>query len=384
MKSFSYTDEQMCRIVYALVAEEVNWRYGRHLDFHSIAEQGYDTCLGNGGLSLADDQIKACLQRAYWFFGQNVDDLEGVDFVKSTIRSVALILAAKIGTSLTEFYFLPAGSESLRDGCPHFASDIYNDACALTQLVYGRQRIVSYVSPHSLMGFVITILVANLEGIKSLDVRAMTPETISNSLLYGDAVVATPTQWRYLVSEGVVAPDNAMAVTFGEVLPTELAMEMRKAGFGAHRELYGTTENGLIGWRDSSRDPFVLFDYWSRDQDDLLRRRSDGEWLRNKPMDILDFSTETKFRLAGRRDGAVQVGAINVFPAKVAEVIEQHSSVEECTVEIVGSSTEGRKIVAQIDLVKSARPSEKIAREIDSWCRTHLRPFERPRIYNFV
>lgn len=384
MKSFSYTDEQMCRIVYALITEEVNWRYGRHLDFHSIAEHGYDTSLADGGLLLSDEQIKTSLQRSYWFFGHDIDNVDHTIRAKYTVRNIASFLASKIRSKLTTFNFLPAGSESLQDGCVHFASDIYIDACALTQLIYGRQRIVSYVSPHSLMGFIITILVANLEGIESVDFRAMTPETISNSLLYGDAIVATPTQWRYLVSEGVTAPDNAMAVTFGEVLPTDLAMEMRKAGFGAHRELYGTTENGLIGWRDSSREPFVLFDFWRRDKEDLLRRKSNGEWLPNKPMDILEFDSTEKFSLAGRRDGAVQVGAINVFPKKVAEIVKQHHSVADCNIEIIGSGTEGRKVVAQINLSSNNQPSEKIARDIDGWCRIHLRPFERPRIYNFV
>jgi len=384
MNTFSFTDEQIARIVFALIAEEMSWRFSRHIDFQEIAENGYDTPLGEGGLALDKNQIQTCILRASIFFGQSADEVATKDVSSWTVRSISTKLASKIRLSLREFSFLPAGSDSLDDACMHKAAEIYADACSLAQLLYGRRRIVSFVAPHSLMGFISTILVANLQHIESVDIRALTPDAITASLVYGDAVVATPTQWRYLVGEGVTAPDNAMAVTFGELMSAETAMEMRKAGFGAHRELYGSTENGLVGWRDSSRENFMLFEAWRNDDEQLLRRNRAGEWLPYTPMDLLKFDSGTTFQLAGRRDGAVQVGAINVFPDQIAEVVSRHPLVGGCTIEIADATESGKRIVARITLADKNRPTESIARDIDAWCRSNLRPFERPRIYNFA
>lgn len=383
MRNFSFTTEQISRIVFSLLSEEMNWRFSRHIDLQMIADQGYDTPLGEGGLELSENQLEKCVSRAAVFFGQPIASLASRITGEHSIKDISHLLSIDLRGSLKEFSFLPAGSESLDDRCTHDAAEVFADACSLAQLIYGRRRIVSFVAPHSLMGFIATILIANLQGIKSLDVRAMTPEAISNILLYGDAVVATPTQWRYLVNEGITAPDNAMAVTFGEGMPADLAMEMRKAGFGAHRELYGSTENGLIGWRDSSSQNFMLFEAWRNDGDQLLRITRSGDKMPYTPMDILAFETDTTFKLAGRRDGAIQVGAINVFPSLIAQVVARHPAVEKCEIKIAEGGESGKRIVAQISLNENDVPSERIARDIDAWCRTNLRPFERPRIYNF-
>ena len=182
----------------------------------------------------------------------------------------------------------------------------------------------------------------------------------------------------------MAAPDNAMAVLFGEQMSNQLAIDLRKAGFGAHRELYGSTEDGLIGWRDSTNRSFSLFDNWVHNDSGLLRAAPSGEIVKKTPMDLLEFDDAGGFRLCGRRDGAVQVGAINVFPELIAAAIEKHPAVHKCAIRVTRSSDGADRVVAEINLSAKNLPTESVARDIDAWCKAELRPFERPRIYNFV
>ncbi|MHA7871144.1 MAG: AMP-binding enzyme, partial [Hyphococcus sp.] len=229
----------------------------------------------------------------------------------------------------------------------------------------------------------LSILTPNLQQIESVDVRGMTPETLSETLLFGDVLVATPTLWRYMMREQLAAPDNTMAVSFGEPMSYELSAEMRKAGFGVMRELYGSTETGLIGWRDSATEPFVLFDHWRREGDQLLRLNPDGGSRAVDAMDLVEWESDRSFRLGGRRDGAVQIGAVNVFPPQVAAALSEHPSIKECRVRAGRRGDGVNRLIAHIVLKPDYRPNDRTAREIDAWCRMKLRQQERPRIYNF-
>lgn len=380
MKAFQITPTQISKVIAGLVADELSWRFKRHTDFLTMSAWSGETLLGADGLALGEDERRACAGRIAHCFG--VDSARFETDGAATIADWAAIAGAAIEQSLSAFHFTPAGCGD-DEACRHPAAEIFKDAAAAANLLYGRRRLISLIAPHSLLGFVITVLTPNLQLIPSLDARGMAPEELAQTLAFGDVVVATPTLWRYLVSEGLKAPDNAMGVLFGETMTPELASDMRKAGFGALRELYGSTENGLIAWRDSPNESFVLFDHWRRDGERLVRMLPDGGERGAAPMDVLEWTNERNFRLAGRRDGAVQIGAVNVFPERIAATIRGHRAVEDCRIRVARHAGGVNRLIARIKLNPEVAPSERTAREIDAWCRTHLRPNERPRIYNF-
>ena len=220
-------------------------------------------------------------------------------------------------------------------------------------------------------------------GIETKDVRAIAPIELDNVLQFGDVLVATPSQWRYILKEGVGAPDNAMGVSFGEPMTPELSAEMRKAGFGAQREIYGSTETGLIGWRDSPSEPFVLFDHWNRFEDNLIRSNSDENAVPVEAMDVLSWEDNQRFVLTGRRDGAIQIGAKNVFPDKIAAALCEHTLVEDCVIKVGKRKAGVNRLIAHIKLVATAPPTESSVRDIDQFCRKILPPQERPSIFHF-
>ena len=381
MKAFEISQSQISAIIAGLVADELSWRFKRHTDFLTVAAWKADTGLGSGGLALNAEERSAAMSRVAQYFAIAPARLEGE--AAATIADWAELVRASIRGSLTAFRFTPAGRDSESEASLHPADEVFADAAAAANLLYGRRRMISLIAPHGFLGFAVAVLTPNLQVIPSLDARGMAPEELSRTLRFGDVVVATPTLWRYLVSEGLKAPDNAMGVFFGEAIAPDLVSDMRKAGFGALRELYGSTETGLVAWRDSPSEAFVLFDHWRRDGDNLARKLPGGGERAVAPMDSLDWTGERSFRLAGRRDGAVQIGAVNVFPDRIAAAIREHKAVEDCRIRVARHEGGVNRLVARIKLNPEIAPSEGTAREIDAWCRKRLRPHERPRIYNF-
>lgn len=381
MKAFTIARQQIARIAAALAADELSWRFKRHVDFLTLASWTEGTPLTAGGMELTSKERASCAARVERYFGMAPSSLD--DAALTRVDDWAARIEAAIGASFRTLSFTAAGRDSLAEASGHGADEVFCDAAATANLLYGRRRLISLISPHSLMGFAVTVLTPNLQRIASVDARGMAPDELAGALAFGDVVVATPTLWRYIISEGVKAPDNAMGVCFGEEMTAELAADMRKAGFGALRELYGSTETGLIAWRGAPGEPFILFDHWRRDGEALMRRAPSGEERKMASMDALLWENDRAFRLGGRRDGAVQIGAVNVFPDRIAHTVRAHPLVEDCRIAVSRHSGGVNRLIAHIKLNPEAAPSELAARAIDSWCRAELRPQERPRIYSF-
>lgn len=381
MKSFSIDKESVARIIAGLIAEELGFRFKRYVDFLSLASWTAETPLLLSGADLNLVERAACARAVERHFGVGAGALENTP--GGTIGDWAGAIDALITRRLHKLAFTPAGRDGLTEAVEHPAAEIFKDAAAAANLLHGRRRIVSLVAPHGYLAFAVSVLTPSLMQAPCEDARGMPPEELRRFLTFGDAVVGTPTIWRYLIGEGLRAPDNAVCVVFGEPLTADLAAEMRKNGFGAIRELYGSTETGLVAWRDTSMEPFTLLDHWRRDGGDLSRRLSTGEEKRFAPMDHFEWTDERSFRLGPRLDGAVQIGAINVRPRRIAEIIAAHPAVSECSVEAARQPNGLNRLVARIALRSGQALTERVARDIDAWCRSQLRPAERPRIYRF-
>lgn len=383
MKSFHITEAQIASVIGAAAADELSRRFNRHFDFLTIAAWASpETPLGDGGLELSEEERRACAGRIASFF--DFDQSRLLDQPAERIADWASAAAAAISARLERFSFKSAARDARDGSCVHGAGDIFQDAAAAANLLYGRRRLLSFVAPHSLLGFELSVLTPNLLRIEAVDARGMTPETLSETLKFGDVLVATPSLWRYMMRETLTAPDNVMAVSFGEPMTPDLAVEMRKSGFGVMRELYGSTETGLVGWRDAPADPFLLCDHWRRCDDALIRAAPDGALKSINAMDLIEWADDRRFRLLGRKDGAVQIGAVNVFPAEVARALCAHDKIAACEVADGRRGDGVNRLIANIVLEKGVPPNEKTARDIDAWCRRNLRQQERPRIYNFT
>lgn len=380
MKSFRFDHDRITRLLAAIIADELARRHQRYIE--SLVHSGWcaETKLGKGGIEMTAEERKSCAARAAEFFGHDQADLSAEPTTR--IGDWAKELESLAADELTSFTFYPhtqTGEAATR----HAADDIFQDSAGVASLLAGRRRTISMVPTHTLLGLISVVIAPNLQRIPVIDGRTKTPDELSELLSFGDLVVATPTLWRYLAATLPEIPSNVMALSFGETLTMDLAQKLRGRGLGALRELYGSTETGVVGWRDSQSEPFVLFDHWDRDGDNIVRQRPDGRSLRQIPMDEVEWEGKRVFRLGGRRDGAVQIGAVNVFPAQIAEIIAEHPGVTKCEVRLSRRSGALDRLIADISVAPGLEPDQDMAWAIDEWCRERLRPAERPRIYRF-
>ena len=380
MKSFTFRTEQLVRVVASLTADELARRFSRYTETLTLSRWREDTPLGAGGVAATPEQVTAFGIRLSHFFGHEEHRLAVVE--TDTFGSIAERLAVLIREELSSFRFHPATPAGFVD-TSHGADEIFQDASAVASLMHGRRRVVSLVSPHSLLGLVASIIAPNLHGFEVVDARHLGPDELASTVSFGDLVIATPTLWRYLADTLPGLANNVMGMTFGERFGPDLAARLRSRGVGAMRELYGSTETGIIGWRDSPPDPFVLFSHWSRDGEKVVRMRPNGQPKSMLPMDSLQWREKNSFELGGRRDGAVQIGAINVFPSSIAAIIKEHADVVECSVRVSQRPGALDRLIADITLKEDAVPDQAMAWSIDEVCRKKLRPPERPRIYAF-
>jgi acyl-coenzyme A synthetase/AMP-(fatty) acid ligase len=100
-------------------------------------------------------------------------------------------------------------------------------------------------------------------------------------------------------------------------------------------------------------------------------------------MDEIEWDGQRTFRLGARRDGAVQIGAVNVFPVQIARIITSGPGVTKCEVRLSKRPGALDRLIADVTLAPGLEIDQDLAWQIDEWCRERLRPAERPRIYHF-
>ena len=380
MRSFEVTHGQLVRLCAALCADELARSFGRYVESLTQSSWGAKTPLGPGGADLTREQAAACARRASIFFGQPEDALTPAE--GDLFGDWADALAGMIRRELVAFRFHPATHGGVAD-TRHPADEVYQDARAVAGLMQGRRRAVSLIATAGLMGWVAAVLAPNLQRLEVMDARPLTPDELAEALRFGDVVIATPTLWRYLADTLPAVPDNVVGISYGEALGQDLAGRLRGRGLGGMRELYGSTETGVVGWRDSPQEPFVLFDHWRREGEALVRSRPGGGTHSTLAMDAFDWRGARSFALGGRRDGAVQIAGVNVFPRKIGEVIAGHEAAESCTVRLSQRPGALDRLIAHVTLRPGLSADQALAWSVDEWCRKRLQPPERPRIYTF-
>ncbi|MEM1193374.1 MAG: hypothetical protein AAGH42_08295 [Pseudomonadota bacterium] len=382
MRAYALTDADVIRVIEGLVFDELMRSDPSSRTRIQDQDWAAGFSLGPDGADLDSALIAQCTQAIGAFFAMDGEGAVQFD-PHARVSDWAQTVTRHLMQSLLHLVFRPAGRGKASITYAHRADTLFQDAAAVASLLQGRRRMISLVSPHSLMGFCVTILVPKLQGIDVIDGRTMVPEDLTQALAFGDVVVGTPSVWSYMIREGISAPDNTMGVTFGEVMSRELGADMRRKGIGVLREFYGSTETGIVGWRDSSTDRFALFDHFDPSETGLSRHLPNGHSVSVEVMDHLAWEGERGFTLGGRRDGAVQIGAVNVFPDWIAAVITDHDRVERCAVHVAATRNGANRLVADIHLKPGIAPNEAIAREIDRHTRGKLAVPERPQIYHF-
>ncbi|WP_409523008.1 AMP-binding protein [Nitrincola sp. MINF-07-Sa-05] len=215
---------------------------------------------------------------------------------------------------------------------------LINEADFLKELLQSQSalgqpaRIWSLVPAHHIYGFIFTVLLPERLGpdTEVIDARARLLTSIERSLQPGDILVAVPEFWQRWVSTGMRLPPGCKVVTAAGPSNNETLRQLISQG-ATLLEIYGSSETAGLGYRHSPDTSLTLMPHWTINGD-----KAQSTFLSAELPDRLEWSDREHFMVAGRKDKAVQLAGVNVYPDKIAALICTHEAVAQAAVRLHG------------------------------------------------
>jgi 4-coumarate--CoA ligase len=236
------------------------------------------------------------------------------------------------------------------------------------------ERVLSCVPPRHIYGFLWGVLLPQRAGIEVLDLHRAAGETLFRLCREGDLVVGTPFTWDRAAALGQGLPPRVSGVTSGGPSTDATWSAAQMLRLERMLEIYGSTETGGIGWRQSGRDPFRLLDHFVQRHNTLRHRSGQAVHLQ----DLLTWQDESTFELGGRLDGCVQVAGCNVSLEAVGALLRSAPEVADAAVRLDGS-----RIAAFVVPSKPHPDVDGLEASLRALARQELPAAARPDRYRF-
>ena len=271
-----------------------------------------------------------------------------------------------------------SGSSGRPKRCTHDFGHLAAEIDSLSTRWADRRRIVALAPLHHIYGLLFGALLPDRLGIPVLPAETWGAAALAAAFSPGDLVVSFPDRWAFLRRSLPAWPNDVMGVTSTAPCPPLLIADLRSAGLVGLTEVYGSSETAGIAWRDEPADPFRLMPQWRfaepfDPETPVLTHRSGRDVV---VMDRLSRVGPDAFQLAGRRDGMVQVGGVNVSPTEVAARLTRHPGVSQAAVRLMRPE-EGTRLKAYL-VPDPGTDAETLRLAVEHWTARTLSAAERP------
>jgi long-chain acyl-CoA synthetase len=250
---------------------------------------------------------------------------------------------------------------------PHLLSEVRE----ISGLVPDTRRIIALVPLHHIYGFIWGPLLADELNVPLIHGEAAVEEAHHN-LQPGDLLLGVPEWWRYLGKIRRGLPAGVTGVTSTAPCPPEVVNAALAKGLETMIEVYGASDTGGIAWRTEPGRGFQLFRHWCKRDDDHLV--SDAGTISLLP-DHVEWQSDRTLIPLRRRDEAIQVGGVNVWPDRVRAFIERHPGVACCSVRPMATD-HGTRLKAFIVAVHPG--DDGLKSDLRDWLKANLSAAERP------
>jgi len=272
--------------------------------------------------------------------------------------------------------FFTSGSTGVPKNCIHSKDMVNEEVEGLLFLFRDIERVISTVPAHHSYGFIF-----GLQTPRFLDVP-VEPHIPAPFLEWGTILkenclfVTFPLFLKYLMELDFKFPKGVTVLTSTAPCPNEIIEKVYQNGAKRLIEIYGASEAGAIAYREGAFAPFNLLPFWDIDAkgEAVIRKRTK---LRVELPDIITFESERVFRVSGRKDNAVQVAGVNVYPSKVADILKRNSLVKDAEVRLGGE-----RLKAFI-VLKDGIEKETAEKELHKYMKENLSAHEMPKNITF-
>ncbi|WP_143269419.1 AMP-binding protein [Mangrovitalea sediminis] len=287
---------------------------------------------------------------------------------------------------VTSLAFSSSGTTGAPKVCEHPWASLVDEVTFFArhfQAILGRpiERVVAPSPCHHIYGCLFGVMMPQL-----LDVPVLSGPTALNHVLSGraqpgDLLVGFPFLWQQAVRAGRRFPEGVMALTSTERCEPDIFKALQGLGVSLVMEIYGSSETAGIGYRAQPEQPFELLPRWQRAQETDAITDVTANRLYVLP-DEIQWHGARQLTPVRRKDLAVQVGGVNVYPQRIASQLESLNFIAGARVDLRPAS-EGGRLEAVIKPISDSPTEEQMRAELNRWCSDNLSSPERPRIFRF-
>ncbi len=281
--------------------------------------------------------------------------------------------------------FFTSGSTGKPKPCTHPESHLRQELIGIVPLFPQRKAALVTAPLHHLFGFTFGLLLPLSLGIP-LRLESPIPTVIAHQIQEYDIVIGVPLLYNSMTRIENLAHKKAFLLTGTAPFPPETFAFLLEKGFQMI-EFFGSSEMGVMCYRPRPKIPFTLLPQFERVQDgkdihDAVRRTLPDLRTQDFPLqDTIHWEDDRHLLPQGRKDSAVQVGGVNVFPEYVAKVLGEHPCVKLCAVRLMRKE-EGHQLKAFIVLNDGFTP-DTARKELRTYSRQKLKHVEQPAQLTF-
>ncbi|MEC7816023.1 MAG: AMP-binding protein [Pseudomonadota bacterium] len=273
--------------------------------------------------------------------------------------------------TLTQIWFRSGGTTGEPKVVAQALTHLLSEVREIRNLVADTRRIIALVPLHHIYGFIWGPLLSQALNVPLIHGEASV-DAAHHDLQPGDLLLGVPEWWQYLGQRRLAMPAGVTGVTSTAPCPPDVVREALSKGLEQMIEVYGSSDTGGIAWRRRLEDGFQLFQHWCKQgADHLLSEAGDVHAL----PDHVEWQSDRTLVPMRRRDEAIQIGGVNVWPEKVRAFIESHPGVQRCAVRPM-TTEHGTRLKAFI--VPAQPGSEGLEAELRRWLKANLSAAERP------
>lgn len=361
------------RIACAVVAAEVQRLRDGPLPWRPPGEWPEEMPIADGGLGLDSLEQLGALGALAETFALD-DTMLGREMPQMVGHWIDWVMAGHEANDGT-ITVMTSGSTGTARPYGHPLGVLLDEAEFLSRRFADRRRVVSLVPANHLYGMIWTALLPDTLGVPVVVRRV----GAALDLAAGDLVVAVPHQWHAISRMTRRFPADIIGVSSAGVLDDAQAVDLLEAGLAQMIDVYGSSETGAIASRNAPDTMYDLLPRWN-----LIPNGGDDWHLtdcRGIPIELPDLIArdgERSLRPVGRRDGAVKIAGLNVWPNSVAEVLRRADGVAEVAVRLHANGRLKAFVVPE-----TGRDTSDLASHLDRFVAQNLKDHERPKSFRF-
>ncbi len=291
--------------------------------------------------------------------------------------------------------FFTSGSTGTPKPCMHPEEHLRQELMGIVPLVEGRKSALVTAPLQHLYGFTFGLLLPLSLNIP-IRLEAPIPTAIFHQIQENDLVVTVPFIYARMAELSRLheaeylerlKPKNAFLIAGSAPFAQENFEQLLSIGLHLV-EFFGSSEMGVMCCRQKPGGYFALLPQFEHiapkdaQSSDVVRRTFPDLSTRDFELqDSIDWKNDRELLPQGRKDSAVQVGGVNVFPDYVAKILNEHPSVLQCVVRLMRPE-EGHQLKAFVVLHEGC-DEENIRKELRTFGKQKLKQEEQPARFTF-